>query len=150
MGQFNRTCRRGTALLLLLTLLPALPLAARSPVYYRWTDVDGKTIHSDRPPAHGISYEVVDAGSGAARQVAPEEGGIAGSAPKPVVTTGVAASATKDQAICEQARGNLASLRDTKKQIRMREATGAVRVLTPAEVKAQIQTSEALIRVHCE
>ena len=139
---------RGVALAFLFTLLPALPLDARSPVYYRWVDADGKTVHSDRPPLQGIRYEVVDADSGSARQVALEEGAIAGSEPKPATATAAAAPA-RDPALCQQARDNLATLKDAK-QIRMRDASGNVRELSQADIKQQIQTSEALIRVNCE
>ena len=45
-------------------------------VYYKWLDERGNPVHSDRPPAKGIKYEVVSTGSSLIRQVEPEEGAV--------------------------------------------------------------------------
>ena len=72
----HRLLKRGQIGLALL-LLSSTPLShAEGGIHYRWTNNNGGTVYSDRPPPMGVDYEVVSSDSGLKRVVNGEEGAV--------------------------------------------------------------------------
>jgi hypothetical protein len=116
-----------------------------TPVYV-WKADDGSFVHSDRPPAAGISFKIQNAETGT-EQRSRFEADIETSA----VTTpnknmqGV----DLDASYCQRAQSNLKTL-DSFNQIRTRDDEGNYRYLTVEEKEEQRQQALLLIDQYCE
>tara|TARA_R110002110_G_scaffold415765_1_gene655133 strand:+ start:10562 stop:11017 length:456 start_codon:yes stop_codon:yes gene_type:complete len=122
--------------------------------YYRWVDDRGNPVHSDRPPAKGVEYEVISTGSTLKRQVSAEEGAVPAEV-EPRVGNEFEQVDTADKKLeknpefCQRARDNLETL-NTAARIRMRNDQGEIRFISEEEKAEQRKTAEANIKAHCE
>lgn len=145
------TCRYSLSTLLALLLTASSLAAVAATNYYRWTDEQGNTIHSDRPPPTGVDYEVVRTGASfkypessdnaLETETGDGEPGQAGASAK--------AQSQKDPELCARGRDNLDALTHGGK-VTMRNEKGEVHVLTPEEIKMKIQTTRGQIEAFCE
>ncbi|PLW81718.1 DUF4124 domain-containing protein [Kineobactrum sediminis] len=130
---------------------------AAADAYYRWLDDRGIPVHSDRPPAAGIDYEVISSQSGLKRVVPAEQGAV----PKEVeprvgneFETVDSRSATKDTMnaeYCQRARENLDTLQISKGgRIRVRNDQGELRYLDEEQVAGEKRIAEEAIKLYCD
>jgi hypothetical protein len=122
--------------------------------YYRWLDVRGNPIVSDRPPPAGTDYEVVSTQSTLKRAVDANEGAVPlaiNPTPGNEFTPQDSAEAqrsTTNAELCQKAQSNLEALSGTA-AVTVRNDQGEARVLTPQEMEIQRTTTEAQIKVYC-
>ena len=121
--------------------------------YYRWTDENGRPVHSDRPAPKGIDYEVIKTGSGLRRSVDSEEGAVPRSVDptqnnnfKPVTIT--KDKIKKNPEFCARAQENLEVL-NAKVRIQMRDENGEAFYLTEEDRTFQKKRAQDTIEVHC-
>jgi hypothetical protein len=140
--------------LLALILISSTQAFAGS-TYYRWTNDQGDTVYSDRPPPKGVEYEVVSTQSRFKRQVAAEEGAVPLETEPSVsnqfeqISTDSARRSQKNPIYCQQARENLEVL-TTSDQIQMRNEQGEPHMLSPDEMEVQREIARQQIKRHCE
>ena len=134
-------------------------LIASEKGYYKWKDSGGRPQHSDRPPPAGVEYVFVSTETGRSRLVTVEESRTSSGSstaapamPKPQQPTPTAAEQQvvieKNPALCDQARANIDTL-NSKARVRIRDAEGGIRYLTPEEKDVQRQKAVDLMAVHC-
>ena len=128
-------------------------LSAQAETYYRWTDENGRPVHSDRPPPKGIDYEVVRTGTGLKRAVGSEEGAV----PRTVEPTESnnfepmtisKMKIEKNPEYCARARENLEVL-NAKVRIQMKDENGEVYYLSDEDREFQKKRAIETIEVHC-
>jgi hypothetical protein len=145
-----------TALILVAASLSGTITAAEQG-YYKWTDSGGRPQLSDRPPPAGVEYEFVSTDTGRSRRISAEEssaaaGSTAAAMPKPEAPEPTEAEKQvlieKNPDLCDQARANIDTL-NSKARVRIRDADGAIRYLTPDEKDVQRQKADDLMAVHC-
>ena len=159
-GQLTRSFSKFVLLALIVVgmSLPATVVAIEKG-YYKWVDSGGRPQHSDRPPPPGIEYDFVSMETGLSRRVTLDEMKAAGGtnsttastsrpAKKKALRTGAQLAADKNPELCDHARANLDTL-NSKARVRIRDADGAIRYLTPDEKDLQRQKAQDLIAVHC-
>ena len=128
-----------------LLLLSATHWAWSTPVYV-WKADDGSFVHSDRPPAAGISFKIQNAETGTEQRSRFEAD---------IETTAVASpnknmqGVDLDASYCQRAQSNLKTL-DSLNQIRTRDDDGNYRYLTVEEKEEQRQQALLLIDQYCE
>jgi Domain of unknown function (DUF4124) len=122
--------------------------------YYRWNDERGNPVHSDRPPAEGIEYEVVSTGSNLIRKVGAEEGAVPASTDPvpgnefdPVKASGMD-QPKKNPEYCKRAQDNLATL-NSSARIRTRNKEGEYRFLDEDEIATEKAKALEAVAVHC-
>lgn len=120
--------------------------ASAADTYYRWVDERGETILSDRPPAPGTDYEVVNTKSGLSSTA-----GNAGEPEENEATAAVAATAKskKSAELCRIAMENYDALNNSDR-ITMRDENGNAKVLTEQEIKEHFKTTKQQIEAFCE
>ena len=138
---------------LVIALSAASTIANASDVYYRWIDERGQPVHSDRPPAQGIKYEVVSSGSSLKRVVDADEGAVPAEV-EPTVSNRFEAvedakAIEKNPEYCTRARDNLAQL-DSNGRIRLRDDQGDLYYLDEQQIAAERQKALDAIDVYCE
>lgn len=133
-----------------LNVLGLLPVSATqwawsTPVYV-WKADDGSFVHSDRPPAAGISFKIQNAETGTEQRSRFEAD---------IETTAVASpnknmqGVDLDASYWQRAQSNLKTL-DSLNQIRTRDDDGNYRYLTVEEKEEQRQQALLLIDQYCE
>lgn len=152
MKSTTRTC--GAAIALLSLCLAGAVHAGGS--YYRWTDENGITVNSDRPPAAGVDYQVINTtvklvlDESEQEEAAPAAAGPAPAQPAAQDSTPAPHQASqKDPKACEDARQNLVTL-STHARIRISDGEGSSRYLNEDEKAAQRTQAESAIEVFCE
>lgn len=143
----------------LIITLVSLSVAAAGNSYYRWIDDRGNPVHSDRPPAENIEYEIISNGSRSLRKVAPKtEAAPAQVKPQAQNTADIEAVKTaaddlqvtpKNPEFCTLAQENLNAL-STSARIKIRDENGEYRILDQDEQEAQRQKARDAIAVHCD
>jgi len=132
-------------------------LAGTAPVhaetYYRWTDENGRPVHSDRPPPKGIDYEVVRTGTGLKRAVDSDEGAVPRSV-EPTEsndfepTTISKMKIEKNPEYCARAKENLEVL-NAKVRIQMKDENGEMYYLSDEDRELQKKRARDTMEVHC-
>jgi len=151
----SKTMRQGFLLVLLGGLLCAQPAISAEKTYYRWLDERGNPVHSDRPPADGTDYEVVETGSSIVREVKGDTGAVpAETTPRvgnrfDTVDKQEMEVIQRNPEICARAQSNLETLNSTAR-VRIRGEDGEMRFLTEEEIESQRQKARDAITVHCE
>ncbi|MEM8563078.1 MAG: DUF4124 domain-containing protein [Pseudomonadota bacterium] len=136
----------------LFVLVTSLPVAAQT-TYYRWQDDKGNMVHSDRPPASGVPYEVITSGSNLVRKVDADEGAVPATT-EPTVSNDFEPVESKAKPVqknaeqCQRARDNLETL-NTKVRIQIRNDQGELRPISEEEKDIQRQKALDAISVHC-
>lgn len=147
---FTRSSTLFTCLFVLLLSSSALSYAGVEG-HYRWTDDNGKTHYSDRPPA-GVDAEFI--------KFSGRKQSSSSKASSPVVTSGentaptegtleVEPESNKDPKLCAQAQANLKALSGNPK-VRITEADGSKRLLNNDEKEAQRERARGFIKLYCE
>ncbi len=139
--------------LLAATTLLLSAVCVQAETYYRWTDENGRPVHSDRPPTAGIDYEVVNTGSRLKREVDSEEGAVPrtveptqGNDFEPVTISKV--KIEKNPEYCARARQNIEVL-NAKVRIQMKDENGEIYYLSDEDREFQKKRAEETIKVHC-
>lgn len=142
-------------LLLVLFMVSAVLTAQSDSAYadtelYRWTDSNGRLVHSDRPPPAGVEYETMNVRVGKTE-----------TRPKTSVSNQAPAGSSvtpdreelevikKNPQICKNARNNVEVLRSAAR-IRLKSDDGGYKFLSDEQKAEQIRKAEDLISVHCE
>jgi hypothetical protein len=140
--------------LLITLLIVSLPTIAAQKGMWRWKDATGNLNYSDTPPkgvdAEFIASDAVRPGkmSSTARaddntsETDPANSGDDLADKKMEVMPEV------DPVLCEQAKTNLNALSD-KPRIRITEADGSKRVLTPEEIEGEKDRARKFIDLYC-
>lgn len=120
---------------LALAALLACTCGAQAADFYRWTDAQGITHYSDKPP-QGVNAEKVKGkkrrASDAAEEVAAEE----------------AQASDPDAERCQSERERLALLQSNRR-IQMEDKEGKVRELTAKEIEEEIAFSKSAVDRFC-
>ncbi len=121
--------------------------------HYKWVNERGEPVYSDRPPPKGVDYEVVSTQSSFKRIVSGDEGAVpletdprVGNEFEQVNTR---QKSKKNPELCQRAKTNLDAL-TTSDQVKVRNAQGEVRMLSPEEMEIERQTARAQIDVYCD
>jgi len=143
------------ALIAVLALALAAPPHANAQAFYRWVSSEGTVQLSDRPPPHGIEYEVVSPQTSTSRSVGANQGTVPPTtrpsvsnpfeprADRPVM------SQEKNPELCRRARDNLFWL-ENRARVRSRNTQGDLVMLTPEETAEQRREAQRVIDQHCE
>ena len=145
-------------ILALLIFTSGLVLSGNPPAvaetYYRWIDDRGNPVHSDRPPAEGVDYEVVSTDSSLVRPVEAGKGAVpkkvtptASNDFKPVETA--EAMVEKNPEYCQRAQDNIWIL-DHHARNRMRNDQGEMVFLDEDQKALQRQQSMDAIEAYCD
>ncbi len=133
------------SLLLLVLCLSALPAAAGM---YKWTDAQGTVHYSQFPPAGVKAQEIRVQAPPPAAEPAPARADSAGPAkapPRPPESPELARQRAEN---CKTARYNLVILQRNP-HVRIKEADGGYRVLTPGERQRRIDDLQSQIDQFC-
>lgn len=139
------------------SLAGVLCSAVAADTVYRWTDAEGNTVLSDRPPGdRAISFETLQtrerspssASSGQESRGGGASGTASGSGRDSLDGARLVPEVTPDPEICQQARNNLEIL-DRKPRIRVYGDDGELRYLSPAEMEQQRERALQAIELHC-
>lgn len=137
--------------------MAALALVASQSIgqnhHYRWTDEQGETVYSDRPPPAGVDYEIVSSTSNFSRAVKSRQGALR---PESAEDTGADGTPEDQQAreeataeFCAKARANLETLSGSTRIV-VRTAEGETRALSPEEIEEQKRTTQSQISTYCD
>jgi hypothetical protein len=132
--------------------LLSLNVHAAKAGYYQWSDDKGKQHFSQKPPI-GRKYQFIETSSGASMR----SDGIASSAENSDDNDSDVAKAErmeivppKDPELCAKAESNMRSLAANGARIRISNADGTPRVLSPAEIAEQKNRAQDVIKLHCK
>lgn len=136
-----------------------LPLSGDAATLYRWNDVNGNPVMSDRPPPTGTTYTTIDSsryGGTATRSKPPASSNTAGAtataAASTVSSTRTATAADvlkKDPDLCAQAKDSIFKL-ETFARIRTTDDDGTVRFLSEQERTDQLNRAQQIAEAYCE
>ncbi len=112
--------------------------AAQAADFYKWTDANGTTHFTDKPPS-GVEAEKLSLQPPAAP--AALDASVGDDQPE--------GRRQPDEERCELERERLATL-ESSWEIRMRDDSGAMRVLSTEEVKQEIALSQAAVARYCQ
>lgn len=136
-------------------MLASLALAGAASAqsnHYRWTDADGETVLSDRPPPAGVDYEIVSSTSNFTRKVSAGEGALKpgddSNAADAAVAEANAERARQAAAACKAAQANLKALKGEAKIV-VRTPDGGQRALSADEIEMQRQTAQSQVEAYC-
>lgn len=142
-----------TALSLTAALL-ACETALGQEAHYRWINERGHEVHSDRPPAAGVDYEVIESGTGLKRVVPRDEGAVPADVNPSVgneftqVNEEEANRSKKNPELCERSRSNLEALSGDRRIV-VRDEQGEKRLLSDEEIAEARATAEANTEIYC-
>jgi len=142
------------------TLVAGLALLASQSMaqshHYRWTDEQGETVYSDRPPPTGVDYEIVSSTSSFSRAVKSHQDALASESAAEAEEAGAADAPADQQArkkateeFCEKARANLETLNGSARIV-IRTEAGETRALSEEEIEEQKRTTRSQITSYCE
>ena len=138
--------------LLAMTIAWSAPGLASS-THYKWINERGEPVYSDRPPPKGVDYEVVSTQSSFKRIVSGDEGAVPLETESRVGNefdqVNTQQKSKKNPELCQRAKTNLEAL-TTSDQVKVRNAQGEVRTLSPEEMEVERQTARAQIDVYCQ
>lgn len=132
------------ALFICVGIIASLTLQAEQNGIYRWTDNNGVTQYSDRPP-EGVESMFVKTSTGKRAPATEPEPTTTASEDNAPQTMEVMPE--KDPALCKQAQQNLKALESAR--IRITEPDGSKRIITEEEKEAQRENARKFIKVHC-
>lgn len=147
--------RKGLHVILLTIAAGNAVTTVADATYYRWIDSRGNPIHSDRPPAKGIDYEVVSTKSTFSRSVSAEEGAVPAEVEPSVGNefdpedSAEGERSEKNSELCSRARANLETL-SASDTVHIRNSEGEVEQLSSKEVKIQREIAQSKIKIHCD
>lgn len=142
----------GLSTLMALALTASSLTALAGTDYYRWTDEQGNTIHSDRPPTNGTDYEVVRSGGRFESAIADDEETAQedeDDAAKERANGTSPSKSQKNPEMCEIAKENLAAL-VSKDKVAMRNDQGEVQELTAEQIQEHLKATHGQINAYCE
>ncbi|MBL4827156.1 MAG: DUF4124 domain-containing protein [Spongiibacteraceae bacterium] len=115
--------------------------------HYRWTDSEGNTHYSDRPP-EGVQSELIKITTGKP-SLAPQTSSTDNAAKQEAADSNKTMEVLpeKDPKLCKQAQGNLKALKAAR--IRITESDGSKRILTEDEKEKQRSNARKFIELHC-
>ena len=120
--------------------------------HYRWTDENGKTHYSDRPPA-GVKAELIKFSTSKKSSTKSSEPSATTATDEnktsPEGTLEVEPQTNKDPQLCAQAQSNLKALSGNPK-VRITEADGSKRLLSNDEKEAQRERARGFIKLYCQ
>lgn len=117
--------------------LCAVAASAGAAEYYRWTDANGVTHFTDKPPV-GITAEKLKSNARATPPAPPA---------KPAAKESDSARAERAER-CDSERTRLATLQKNR-TVQMRTATGELKRLSPEEHQEEIAFTQKSIEVYC-
>ncbi len=144
---------RLVALALQLLVVACLtPSSASASTLYRWNDVNGNPVMSDRPPPVGTTYTTINSSryGGTSKSSPTAQTSQIGEQTR-VTSRSVAPSevAKKDPALCSQAKDSIFKL-ETFARIRTTDDDGTVRFLSDAEREDRLQRAQNIASAYCE
>lgn len=124
--------------------------------HYRWTDEQGETVYSDRPPPAGVDYEIVSSTSSFSQAVKSRQDALATEPDAGVEDAGAGGAPADQQAqakataeFCAKARANLETLNGSARIV-IRTDEGETRALSEEEIEEQKRTTQSQITTYCE
>ncbi|MFT5691455.1 MAG: hypothetical protein ACI92E_000784 [Oceanicoccus sp.] len=145
----NRSYNLAKILLVMTSLCIVFNLNAAPSGLYRWTDENGRTQYSDRPPEN-IESKFIKLSSGkSSKSNNSDKSSSADSGQKEGLEPGKALEVmpAKDPALCLQAQKNLKALEGAR--IRITEPDGSKRFLTEDEKEGQRENARKFIKINC-
>lgn len=118
--------------------LCACAASAGAAEYYRWTDANGVTHFTDKPPV-GVAAEKLKSNTRAAPPAPPPA--------KPAAKETDGARAERAER-CDSERTRLATLQKNR-TVQMRTSTGELKRLSPEEHQEEIAFTQKAIEVYC-
>ena len=156
MSIFSQASRPRLFTLLILGMLVCAGPAMAAKGMWRWKDAEGNLNYSDTPPK-GVNAEFIASDavrpSGMQNNTDQQAQSEAANADQSTEAESQADRQMEvmpetDEVLCEQAKRNLETL-SNKPRIRVTEADGSKRVLTPEEIEAEKDRARKFIEVYC-
>ena len=121
--------------------------------HYRWTDDNGKTHYSDRPPA-GTESEYIKFSTSKKHTAKPSDSTADAATDNQADTSAegtleIEPQSQKDPKLCAQAQSNLKALSGNPK-VRITEADGSKRLLSDNEKEVQRERARGFIKLYCD
>jgi hypothetical protein len=137
-----------TSLVLISSLVFSFSAHSGQSGVYRWSDDQGNTHYSDKPPK-GVESEFIKATTGKVSDN-PEEanGNKTAEQQAAALPESMEVLPEKDPTICTQAKANLEAL-SGRPRIRIKEADGSHRFLNEEEKETQRELARKNMEVHC-
>lgn len=116
--------------------LCALAASTSAAEYYRWTDANGVTHYTDKPPV-GVNAEKLKSNARSAPPAPPQAGAQESDGAR-----------AERAARCQTERERLETLKKNR-SVQIRQASGELKSLSPQEHQEEIAFTEKAIEVYC-
>ena len=145
-----------TATIITTCLLGVLANPSLAAVMYRWNDINGRPVISDRPPPPGTAYTTLDSaqyGKSAFQRNKQASDTVETKAANPfqqAPSESPAASVhiQKNADLCKHAQDNIYTY-DNFSRIRTVDPDGTVRFMSSAEIEAKLSDARQVEKRHC-
>ena len=150
------TALNWTATIFIACLLGLLAQPTVAAIMYRWSDINGRPVISDRPPPPGTAYTTLDSAQYRKSAIrrdkkasdTVERGATNPSQQAPSESPAASVHIQKNADLCKHAQDNIYT-HENFSRIRTVDPDGTVRFMSSAEIEVKLSDARQVEKSHC-